>query len=113
MYKRQIPDGKSNCKTLIKGFPKDIVEIKWSGHSVYNVLTALDQSGMVYVYQITLSQDKQTMEHKELANFACCDQAAAGINAHSTAAHAGRIMTFDYSEILEWLARICTHQLNF
>ena len=90
------PTTDASCRTLIKAFPKDIIEIKWAGnqignHPTYNILSVLDQSGMVYVYKI--SHSGRSLEHKEVATFDC---AATGSNE--------KINTFKFStETCTWV----------
>ena len=82
-------------KTVIKGFPKDIIEIKWSMEEI-DFLAVMDQIGMVYVYQII--HTKSSMEHKEVASFACGDgkEVDASVSNNSVNNITGRLMIYDY-----------------
>lgn len=59
----------SECKLLIKGFQKDIIELKWNNlilnplkqQEQLNILSALDVTGCLYVYEIIL-EEKQNGE---------------------------------------------------
>ena len=79
------------AKTVIKGFPKDIIEIKWSMEEI-DFLAVMDQVGMVYIYQIIHSGSN--MEHKEIANFACGGEPRPGVGVNNNIF--GRLMIYDY-----------------
>jgi hypothetical protein len=67
----------STCKTVIKGFQRDIIEVKWNdcyyNSKHLNILSALDSSGTLFIYEITEHTDPQTstttLTHTELATF--------------------------------------------
>ena len=71
----------SACKTVIKGFQRDIIEVKWNNcfysktNSHLNILSALDSSGTLFIYEIREEKDPKTgnasLHHNELATFFC------------------------------------------
>lgn len=73
-------DGNFSCKTIIKGFTKDIIEVNWNAcyfdSQHRNILSALTNSGTLFIYEISCfeNEKKQTsLRHTTLAVFNCLD----------------------------------------